>query len=232
MVEFFGFESTNPNFELVSSHNETITFEFADFLNTDIIIDFTNQETDWLRVSVKQDGEIIGFFNILFEQFLDNKRKECHIDFKAEEIMQTAGRADNSYLFYEAQLINNELEYFVELSEMTLEDREEAKNFRNDFLEIKRKLAGLFQVASINERVSPVEDMKTINNAVNLSKKEKLLLSRQGVNHHSLRTSYVGFAKKASMSPVVIPTGEKAITDNYVLFPLVEQGKLLFIIEN
>lgn len=224
IVEFFGFKTSNPKFVITSSHNETISFEFAQFLNTDMIVDFTHPETKWMQVSIEENGEESEIFNIIFDQFLDHKRKECHVDFRKDQDIQNPVLDEKVYLFYEAQLIDNELEYFTELQEMSLEDREVIKNSRNDFLEIKRKLAGLFKSTSINERVRPLEDMRTLNNLQGLDTDEKIGLSRVGEKHHDIRMSFVGKVHKSSMVPVEKPTGEPK-TDLYPVFPMVEEGR-------
>lgn len=221
-MEFFGFTTSNPTFVLTSSHNETISFNFSQFLNTDIIIDFTYPETKWLQVSIQENGVPTEVFNIIFDQFADHKRKECHVDFKKEEV-QNKILDDKVYLYYEAQLIDNELEYFTELQDMNMEDREVIKNSRNDFLEIKRKLAGLFKSTSINERVTPLEEVSTLNNIQGLTTEEKIGLSKVGDKHHDIRMSFVGKVQKSSMVPIEKPKGE-AKTDMYPLFPLVEEG--------
>lgn len=226
IVEFFGFRSANPTFVVTSSHNETISFEFAQFLNTDMIVDFSHPDTKWLQVSIVEEGTSVEVFNILFEQFLDHKRKECHVDFrKAAPGADAAAAAQKVYLFYEAQLIDNELEYFAELQEMNVEDREVIKNSRNDFLEIKRKLAGLFKSTSINERVAPLQDVSTLNNLAGLTTEQKVGLSKVGDRHHDIRMSFVGKVQKSSMVPVEKPKGPPK-TDLYPLFPLVEEGGL------
>lgn len=135
------------------------------------------------------------------------------------------------FLFYEAQLIDNELEYFTELQEMNLEDREVIKNSRNDFLEIKRKLAGLFRSTSINERVTPVSKVNTLNNLQGLTTEEKIGLSKVGDKHHDIRMSFVGKVQKSSMVPREIPKGEPK-TDLYPLIPLVEEGRVVYTDSN
>ena len=223
IVEFFGFTTSNPTFVITSSHNETISFKFSQFLNTDTIIDFTHPETKWLQVSIEENGQSIEVFNIIFDQFQDHKRKECHVDFRKENEVENRVLDEKVFLFYEAQLIDNELEYFTELQEMNLEDREVIKNSRNDFLEIKRKLAGLFRSTSINERVTPVSKVNTLNNLQGLTTEEKIGLSKVGDKHHDIRMSFVGKVQKSSMVPREIPKGEPK-TDLYPLIPLVEEG--------
>jgi hypothetical protein len=211
---------------MTSSHNETISFKFSQFLNTDTIIDFTHPDTKWLQVSIEENGESVEVFNIIFDQFLDHKRKECHVDFRKESDVENRVLDEKVYLFYEAQLIDNELEYFTELQEMNLEDREVIKNSRNDFLEIKRKLAGLFKNTSINERVTPISGVNTLNNLQGLTTEEKIGLSKVGEKHHDIRMSFVGKVQKSSMVPLEKPKGEPK-TDVYPLFPLVEEGRLM-----
>ena len=177
-------------------------------------------------MSVKDNGKVVGLFNIVFKEFEDRKRKECFVDFKEEEEISPNVQPNEAYLYYEAQLIENEMEYFQELQDMLTEDRGEALNFRNDFLEIKRKLAGLFRATSINERVTASKQVNTLNNADNLSVTEKLKLSKVGNKHHSLRTSYVDTVKMSSMIPIEYPSNNKVITDRHVLYPLVEEGNL------
>lgn len=222
-MEFFGFSHANPKFVITSSHNETISFEFSQFLNTDIIIDFTYPETKWLQVAIQEKGQNVEIFNILFDQFLDHKRKECHVDFRKDDQVEDQVLGRKVYLYYEAQLIDNELEYFTELQDMNMEDREVIKNSRNDFLEIKRKLAGLFKSTSINERVTPHEEVSTLNNLQGLTTEQKIGLSKVGDKHHDIRMSFVGKVFKSSMVPVEKPKGEPK-TDMYPLFPLVEEG--------
>jgi hypothetical protein len=174
-------------------------------------------------VAIQENGENVEVFNILFDQFLDHKRKECHVDFRQENQVQEPVLQQKVYLYYEAQLIDNELEYFTELQEMNMEDREVIKNSRNDFLEIKRKLAGLFKSTSINERVTPHGDVNTLNNVKGLTTEQKIGLSKVGDKHHDIRMSFVGKVIKSSMMPVEKPK-EAPKTDMYPLFPLVEEG--------
>lgn len=167
------------------------------------------------------DGSEIGSFEVKFDDFKDKKRKEGRVDFGYNSQMDDFEYQNLPFIKYEAQLIDNELDYFIELNNMNEEDREEAKNMRNDYLEIKRKLASLFNSVSINERVINDKKTENINRNPNLSVQEKILLSKVGNNHHSLKNSYVNFAKKASMTVV---KEEKVLTDSYHLFPLVEEG--------
>ena len=212
---------------MTSSHNETISFKFSQFLNTDTIIDFNYPETKWLQVSIEENGEVSEVFNIIFDKFSDHKRKECHVDFRQEEnIIENKVLDEKVYLFYEAQLIDNELEYFTELQEMNIEDREVIKNSRNDFLEIKRKLAGLFKTTSINERVTPIGGVSTLNNINGLTTEQKIGLSKIGDKHHDIRMSFVGKVQKSSMIPVQKPKGQPK-KDLYPLYPLIEEGFLV-----
>jgi hypothetical protein len=223
-VEFAHLGCENPFFEVTSSHNETISFDFAQFLSTDIILDFQEIDTNWLSILVKDfpDGAEIGSFEVKFDDFVDKKRKEGRVDFGYNSQMDDFEFQSLPFIKYEAQLIDNELDYFIELNNMNEEDREEAKNMRNDYLEIKRKLASLFNTVSINERVMGEKRVENINKNHHLSVQEKILLSKVGNNHHSLKNSYVNFAKKASMT---VAREEKVLTDTYNLFPLVEEGR-------
>ena len=226
-MEFYGFTTSNPTFVMTSSHNETISFKFSQFLNTDTIIDFNYPETKWLQVSIEENGEVSEVFNILFDKFEDHKRKECHVDFRQDDQgIQNKVLDQKVYLFYEAQLIDNELEYFTELQEMNQEDREVIKNSRNDYLEIKRKLAGLFKNTSINERVSPLGDVNTLNNIQGLTTEQKINLSKVGEKHHDIRMSFVGKVQKSAMTPIEKPVEAKK--DLYPLFPLIEEGFSVF----
>ena len=189
-----------------------------------MIVDFTHQETKWLQVSIIENGQQSEVFNIIFDQFLDHKRKECHVDFRQENDVEARAPEQQVYLYYEAQLIDNELEYFTELQEMNLEDREVIKNSRNDFLEIKRKLAGLFKSTSINERVAPLKELDTLNNLQGVSTERKINLSKVGEKHHNIRMSFVGKVLKSSMVPMEQPKSA-ARTDMYPVFPLIEEGR-------
>lgn len=213
----------NPFFELTSSHGETISFDFAQFLSTDIILDFQEIETKWLSIIVKDfpEGAEIGTFEVGFDDFRDRKRKEGRVDFDYNSQIDDFERQELAFIKYEAQLILNELDYFSELNNMNLDDREEAKNMRNDYLEIKRKLASLFDAVSINERVNPEKKVDNINNINHLSVQEKILLSKIGNNHHSLKSSYVSFAKKASMT---VPKQEVEVGNEITIHPLIEEG--------
>lgn len=192
---------------------------FDQFLTADVILDFDNSDTEWLQVMVLDNGRDVGYFNIVFEEFEDNKRKECMVTFPGP-----SGVVENHVieLSYEGQLIENELQYERELREMNNEDREEARDFKNDFLEIKRKLASLFPTRSMNERVTEREPLMTLNNADHLNLKEKLLLSKIGNKHHSLKNSYVDYIKRAQMKTIEIES--KTYTDRHPEHPLVMDG--------
>lgn len=224
VVEFIGLESNNPEFRVQSSHREELSLRFEQFLTADVIIDFNDPDTEWLQVMVLDNGRDVGYFNINFEEFQDYKRKECMVTFQGP-----SGRTDNAVieLSYEGQLIDNELQYERELREMNMEDREEAKDFKNDFLEIKRKLASLFPNRSMNERIGEREPLITLNNADHLNLQEKLLLSRVGPKHHSLKSSYVDFIKRAQMK--LIEVEKKNYSDRHPVHPLVVDSKSSFI---
>lgn len=222
IIEFSGFESENPVFELISSHNEAISFEFSQFLHSDTIIEFTREKTDWLQVSVKDHHTLVGTFNILFDQFEDNKRKECEVEFTSNRLSRAHLTKDIS-VFYEGQLILNELQYFQELRQINQEDCAEAKDFRGQFLEIKQKLVNLVADISISQRANPQSQEPTLANMSNLKVEDQLKLTKKGNRHQSLRASFVDNAVKTSMMPVG-EEGGKEICDRYSIHPLVVDG--------
>lgn len=214
-------------FELVSSHNEAISFNFAQFLHSDTIIEFTYENTEWLQVSVKDKGQIFGSFNILFDQFQDNKRKECQVDFEVNlnrSDQQIINVCKEAYIYYEGQLITNELQYFEELQKINQEDKEEAQDFKSQFEDIKIKLTDLIQGVNRDDRVETRKKSHINFNNQHLSVEDKLKLSKKGTGHATLRASYVISTVKGSMVPME-SEGNKFITDRYIVHPLVEDGK-------
>ena len=210
---------------MISSHNEKISFYFSQFLHSDTIIEFTREKTDWLQVSVKDNNKLVGTFNILFDQFLDNKRKECEVEFTSNRLSRVNLPKDIN-VFYEGQLILNELQYFKELHQINKEDCAEAKDFKLQFLEIKENLIGLVDDIDINQRARAPTREPTLANMSNLSVTEQLKLTKRGKKHQSLRASFVDNAVKTSMMPVGEKHINKEITDRYMIHPFVEDGKI------
>lgn len=207
-------------FELVSSHNEAISFQFAQFLHSDTIIEFAQDKTDWLQVSVKDKHRLVGTFNILFDQFEDNKRKECQVEFNSGSEFRE-GLPRQMSVFYEGQLILNELQYFKELSQINQEDSHETDEFIRQFSAIKQKLIGLVRNVHAHQRAKPESAQPGTDH---LSLHQKLQLTKKGDFHHSLRASFVDNAVKTSMIPVDEDLDDKEITDRYCIHPLVHDG--------
>lgn len=201
-----------------SSHQETTHFRFSEFLNTDLIIDF-NEETNYLIVNVKnfENDENLFFFDIDLSLFVDKKRKECEVNFNTDSNESVSN--EFPFLYYEGQLIENELDYFLELQEMNQEDKKDAQSDKNDLFEIKIKLLSLFLNSSYN--ISIENDSKRNINNSHLTKEERILLCQINKKHFNFRNSYVNFAKKVKMQPIEKKSDTK---DNYIIFDLVEEG--------
>jgi hypothetical protein len=175
-----------------------------------------------LQVSVKDGPKLVGTFNILFDQFEDYKRKECEVEFSQNHLSREYNPKDIS-VFYEGQLILNELQYFQELRQINQEDLSENKEFLRQFRDIKSKLVGLVKTISINQRAQPQSQEPTLANMSNLNVEEKLKLTKKGNRHQSLRASFVDNAVKTSMMPIN-DENDKEITDRYMIHPFVEDG--------
>lgn len=110
IIDFKGFKSKNPTFELISSHKERITFEYKQFINSDTIVEFKNEETQWFEVKVKDGNKLMGSFNLNFSHFADNRRKECQVDFNIDDRVDESQNFLNDYkafVNYEGQLISS-----------------------------------------------------------------------------------------------------------------------------
>lgn len=83
-------------------------FEYNQFIDSDTIIEFKNEDTQWFEVKVKDGTKLMGSFNLNFSQFMDNKRKECQVDFNIEDNVKESQNFLNphkAFVNYEGQLI-------------------------------------------------------------------------------------------------------------------------------
>ena len=177
-------------------------------------------------MSVKDEHKLVGTFNILFDQFEDYRRKECEVEFSSNRLSGDAFAKDIS-VFYEGQLILNELQYFKELKQINKEDLTENEEFLSQFIDIKQKLINLVRDVSMDQRAKPRSREPNLANMENLNIQEKLKLTQKGDKHQSLRASFVDNAIKTSMMPVD-EDFDKEITDRYIIHPFVNDGNFNF----